>query len=161
MAGAQKDIPEMAELLGVGLPMNKVYSLSDLRDKLSVLNTALTFASDNTTQKYKRAKEMLEKYSKIMADIDNINKQRQATKKQNQIQKQATKTQEPAAKPTATQPKSQVKEPKGNRKYFKNLDKEQYEQVVYETDIDRMRLYNISSLSSRDNIWAQDFSDEY
>ncbi|MGM9997695.1 hypothetical protein [Campylobacter lanienae] len=75
------------------------------------------------------------------------------------------KSQEPTpqakAQTTATQPTSQVKEPTDNRKYFKNLDKEQYEQVVYDTDIGRSRLYNISSLSTSANIWAQDFSDEY
>ncbi|WP_086297716.1 DUF3519 domain-containing protein [Campylobacter devanensis] len=75
------------------------------------------------------------------------------------------KSQEPTpqakAQTTATQPTSQVKEPTDNRKYFKNLDKEQYEQVVYETDIGRSRLYNISSLSTSANIWAQDFSDKY
>ncbi|WP_279062388.1 hypothetical protein [Campylobacter lanienae] len=150
--------------------------------------------------------------------------------KSTQINEQAVKTkaepitqvkQETQAKAqtTATQPTSQVKEPTDDRKYFKNLDSEEYKkisnpylsrtikngsiktlidngfddydynhkvkkeildfikldkdlykyyryqekyrEVDYIAETFRMIHYDISSLSTRANIWAQDFSDKY
>ncbi|WP_096015632.1 hypothetical protein [Campylobacter lanienae] len=151
---------------------------------------------------------------KEQTKITQINEQRAKAKSE----PKATTAKERAAQTTATQKQTiKPQEPTDDRKYFKNLDSEEYKkisnsylstgikdgdiktlidngfddynqkvkkkildfikldkdlyeyyryqekyrEVDYASETFRMRHYDISSLSTRANIWAQDFSDKY
>ena len=163
---------------------------------------------------------------KEQAKIIQINEQRAKAKseptatkaKEPKAKPQATTAKERAAQTTATQKQAiKPQDPTDDRKYFKNLDSEEYKkisnpylsrtikngdiktlidngfddynqkvkkeildfikldkdlyeyyqyqekyrEVDYASETFRMRHYDISSLSTRANIWAQDFSDKY